>query len=197
MICRLPRSTLFPYTTLFRSNQEFTGTTTQTVKLPVVSTLPVGFKFEVFNNSTGIVTVQSSGANTVYAIPAGESAEFTSILNTGTTAASWTYTTPNAGGSGSSNSYVKLTGAGTTYTVGATDTHILSQRAATQTFTLPTASSNANRQLWIRSNHNYAINSASSNVELNGTLGTSITAALGKWVMLISDGSNWVVVANN
>ena len=128
-------------------NQEFTGTTTQTVKLPVVSTLPVGFKFEVFNNSTGIVTVQSSGANTVYAIPAGESAEFTSILNTGTTAASWTYTTPNAGGSGSSNSYVKLTGAGTTYTVGATDTHILSQRAATQTFTLPTASSNANRQL--------------------------------------------------
>jgi hypothetical protein len=69
--------------------QYFTGTTTQTVVLPVVSTLVLGQKFQVVNNSTGVVTVQSSGANTVQAMAASTSAWFTVILVTGTTAASW------------------------------------------------------------------------------------------------------------
>jgi len=70
-------------------NQFFTGTTTQTVVLPVASTLVLGDRYYIQNNSTGIVTVQSSGANTVLAIAAGTSAEFTCILASGTTAASW------------------------------------------------------------------------------------------------------------
>ncbi len=71
--------------------QFFTGTTTQTVLLPVTSTLSAGRSFDIINKSTGIVTVQSSGANAIVAIPAGMSAEFTCILITGTTAASWNY----------------------------------------------------------------------------------------------------------
>ena len=69
--------------------QYFTGTTTQTVVLPVTSTMVLGQRFLVVNNSTGVVTVESSGANTVQAMAAGTQAWFTVILTSGTTAASW------------------------------------------------------------------------------------------------------------
>lgn len=72
-------------------NQRFTGVTTQTVTMPVASTLAVGARWVIQNKSTGIVTVQSSGANTIYAIPAGTTAEFVCVLASGTTAASWDY----------------------------------------------------------------------------------------------------------
>jgi len=71
--------------------QNFTGTTTQTVTLPVVSTLTTGWVRTIHNNSTGIVTVQSSGANTVIAMPADTHLIIRCILITGTTAASWDY----------------------------------------------------------------------------------------------------------
>jgi hypothetical protein len=69
--------------------QFFTGTTTQTVVLPDVTTLFLGFRFDIINNSTGIVTVNSSGSNLVVAMPAASRATVTCILLTGTTAASW------------------------------------------------------------------------------------------------------------
>lgn len=69
--------------------QEFTGVTTQTVKLPVVSTLVRGQQFWVINNSTGIVTVNSSGNNAVQLLQPGTSCLFTCVLVTGTDAASW------------------------------------------------------------------------------------------------------------
>ncbi len=73
-------------------HQYFTGSTTQTVVLPVVSTLPqTGFTFNIYNNSTGIVTIQSSGANSIQAMAAGSSLEIKAILLTGTTGSSWAY----------------------------------------------------------------------------------------------------------
>ncbi len=54
-------------------NQNFTGTTTQTVVLPVATTLVFGWATMIFNNSTGVVTVQTSGGSTVLAIPASSS----------------------------------------------------------------------------------------------------------------------------
>ena len=69
--------------------QTITGSTTQTFVLPVVSTLSVGDTFEILNKSSGIVTVQSSGANTVLAMAGDSRAVFTCVLITGTTAASW------------------------------------------------------------------------------------------------------------
>lgn len=83
--------------------QFFTGITTQTVLLPVTSTLVLGQSFTVVNNSTGIVTVQSSGGNTVYAMPASTQTMFTCILTSGTTASSWNFEAPIAG-SGTVNS---------------------------------------------------------------------------------------------
>lgn len=72
--------------------QYFTGSSTQTVTLPVTSTLVLGHEYRIVNNSTGAVTVQSSGSNSVLVMAGGTSARFTCILTTGTTAASWAYT---------------------------------------------------------------------------------------------------------
>lgn len=69
--------------------QFFTGTTNQTVVLPVVSTLPLGTSYYINNNSTGIVTIQSSGLNTIVALPANMTAICIAVSTTGTTAASW------------------------------------------------------------------------------------------------------------
>jgi len=69
--------------------QFFTGTTTQTIVLPVTSTLVLGMGYLIENNSTGILTVQSSGANEITTIPSGLTVLFTCILTSGTTAASW------------------------------------------------------------------------------------------------------------
>lgn len=69
--------------------QVFTGTTTQTITLPVTSTLQTGWTFHIANNSTGLLTVNSSGANLVLTIPAGVTAMVTCIGTTLTTAADW------------------------------------------------------------------------------------------------------------
>ncbi len=69
--------------------QYFTGTTTQTVTLPVTSTLTLGHQFVIVNNSTGAVTVNSSGGNAVQVVKAGTAVTVTVILTSGTTAASW------------------------------------------------------------------------------------------------------------
>lgn len=81
--------------------QFFTGSTTQTVLLPVTSTLVTGFPFYIVNNSSGNVTIQSSGGNNIQVMAAGTTAYLTCILTTGTTAASWNCEYSFNGGSGS------------------------------------------------------------------------------------------------
>lgn len=71
------------------SHQYFTGTTTQTVVMPAVSTLVLGESFQITNKSTGNITVQSSGGNTIATLSGNSQYVFTVILTTGTTAASW------------------------------------------------------------------------------------------------------------
>jgi hypothetical protein len=71
--------------------QYFTGSTTQTIVLPVVTTLTLGHTFEIHNNSTGSLTVNSSGSNLVGTLQANTTAVCTCILVTGTTAASWDF----------------------------------------------------------------------------------------------------------
>ena len=78
-------------TSASNNQQFFTGSTTQTVVLPVTSTLALGLSYLIVNNSTGVVTVQSSGLNTITLIPANAIVRCTCILITGTTAASWSF----------------------------------------------------------------------------------------------------------
>lgn len=76
-------------TVISNFQQFFTGTSTQTVTLPVTSTLVLGQQFLVTNNSTGLVTVQSSGGNSIQVMAANSNLLVTCILISGTTAASW------------------------------------------------------------------------------------------------------------
>jgi hypothetical protein len=69
--------------------QYFTGITTQTVTMPVANTCVLGQSWLIVNNSTGVVTVQSSGGNTITAMASGTQAIVTCILTSGTSAASW------------------------------------------------------------------------------------------------------------
>lgn len=80
--------------------QYFTGSTTQTVLLPVTSTLVLGLQFRIINLSSDVVTVQSSGGNTIQAMAASSSATFTCILTSGTGTASWNMENYTGGGSG-------------------------------------------------------------------------------------------------
>jgi hypothetical protein len=71
--------------------QLFTGTLTQTITLPVTSTLTTGWTFHIVNNSTGNLTVNSSGGNLVCTVISGMTAMVTCIGTTLTTAADWEF----------------------------------------------------------------------------------------------------------
>lgn len=92
-----------PVTLISTSNnmQYFTGSTNQTVVMPVTSTLILGQSYWIVNLSSAIITVNSSGGDTIVILPAGTCAEITCILTSGTTTASWNaqyFGTVNASG---------------------------------------------------------------------------------------------------
>lgn len=70
--------------------QYFTGTTTQTVVMPVASTMVLGQYFDIINLSTGTITVNSSGGNAFgQSIAGGTAVRVECILTSGTGTASW------------------------------------------------------------------------------------------------------------
>jgi len=77
--------------------QVFTGTLAQTIVMPVTSTLATGWRFEIVNNSTQAITVQSSGANTIATLQPSISAILTCIGTALTTAADWKFAYSNNG----------------------------------------------------------------------------------------------------
>lgn len=102
----------------------FTGTTTQTCLLPVASTLVLGFELEITNLSTGVVTVQSSGGNTIQALASRSSITVTCILTSGTGTASWSASyNPSIDGSfGGSGTVTSVTPANANLTITNTTT---------------------------------------------------------------------------
>lgn len=69
---------------------QFTGTLDQTVQFPVVTTFSLpGASFQIINDSSGTVTVTSSGGNTIQVLSPNTTAIITNTLGTGTTDASW------------------------------------------------------------------------------------------------------------
>lgn len=69
--------------------QVYTGSTTHTQVMPVVSTLAQGTVFVTTNYSSGVVTVQSSGANTIQAMAANTTLILQSNATSGTGASVW------------------------------------------------------------------------------------------------------------
>lgn len=118
--------------------QEFTGATTQTVKLPTTS-IPAGAQYIIINSSTGIVTVQSSGANTIITMAGGTVAVMTALVATPTTAANWNFqymsVTAATGKKATVNNNLTLAGTdGTTMTFPGTSATVARTDAA-NTFT--------------------------------------------------------------
>lgn len=70
--------------------QLFTGTTTQTVVLPSATTLSDGWIFEINNNSTGTLTIETNGGATLFTAPATTYA-YVILLTNGTSAGTWDY----------------------------------------------------------------------------------------------------------
>lgn len=85
--------------------QDLTGSTAQTITLPVVSTLTTGHSFCFDNDSTATVTINSSGGNLVLSLPAGAFAKIVCVLATGTTATSWSVRYSNSATTWYSSSY--------------------------------------------------------------------------------------------
>jgi hypothetical protein len=105
--------------------QFFTGTLTQTITLPVTSTLGTGWTFHIVNNSTGNLTVNSSGANLVITVLPGTTVMCTCIGTALTTAADWEagytdFTTATGTGSVVLSASPTLTGTTTATTLSAT-----------------------------------------------------------------------------
>lgn len=105
--------------------QEITGSTTQTIQMPVASTLVTGFSFKIINNSSGNVTLTSSGANTILVMAGNTTAFITCVLASGTTAASW------------NSSYVFDNGAGVLSITGTANQVIASASTGAVTLSLP------------------------------------------------------------
>jgi hypothetical protein len=141
--------------------QIFTGSSTQTVLLPTTGII-AGQQFNIVNQSTGAVTVQSSGANTIQVLPGGTSGTFVSLVNTPTTAANWqgqflsnlvsstttassTVMTRGITGNAFANQFIPnltstVTAAGTTtLTTGSQEVQVFTG-STTQTLVLPTTS---------------------------------------------------------
>jgi hypothetical protein len=80
-----------PVTLVVGSNQQqfFTGSTAQTLNMPVASTLVTGMSWYIVNQSSAVTTVQSSGGNTIIAMAANTTAVVTCIVNSGTDQTSW------------------------------------------------------------------------------------------------------------
>jgi hypothetical protein len=81
-------------------NQQFTGSTTQTVVLPDATTLVVGQQFAILNRSTGAVTVNNHGASLVATVGASTQAYIT-CTSIGSSNGTWDVSSSASGGGGS------------------------------------------------------------------------------------------------
>ncbi len=139
---------------------EITGSTTQTIVMPVVSTLRIGTPFKIINNSSGVVTVNSSGGNLILTMAANTTAFLSCVLIVGTSAASW------------NSSYVFDLGAGVLSITGTANQILASSSTGDVTLSLPQdiATTSAVQFNTVRLN-------ASNLLDSNGAVAASFPAA--------------------
>lgn len=78
-------------TSLSNYQQFFTGTTTQTIRLPLTTTLVNGARYMIVNQSTGTVTVQTNGGSAITTVATNSDLEFTCINNGVDASTSWSF----------------------------------------------------------------------------------------------------------
>lgn len=197
--------------------QYFTGSTTQTVQLPVTSTLSLGWSFHIANNSTGNLTINSSGGNLVNTVLPGTTVHCTCIGTSLTTAADWDSgstdfgtvtgtgavvlgTSPTVNNPTITNYVESVVAIGTVTTTntlsltnGTVQTATLTASTAC-TFTMPTAIAGKSFILLLKQAATTGNGTATFTSVKWGTAGApTITATAGKMDILtfVSDGTNW------
>jgi regulator of RNase E activity RraA len=196
--------------------QIFTGATTQTVQLPTTGVLK-GRTVTIINQSTGLVTIQSSGANTInYASPSSV-AVVQANTDTPTTAAHWTVlayaaTTGYTSGVISTalrdannilSARVFVAGSTSTATAAGTTTLTISSNsiqiftgATTQTVVLPTTTVVLGWRATIINKSSGALTVNSSGGNLVATIAGGATAEIMANASTPTTAANWSVLSN-
>lgn len=176
-------------TTLTIANKQvqvFTGSTTQTVKLPTTS-VKAGQFYVIVNQSSGTLTVQSSGSNTLCTVTAGRVGLFFAQQDTPTAFAHWVPLVPSMSATASTTAMRDLnanifaanhqifplsvtTAAGTTTMTVASSGIMVFTGSTTQTLTLPTTSITAGWPVLVINNSSGAVTVNSSGANLVATL---------------------------
>ena len=118
--------------------QVFTGTTTHTVRLPSTGII-AGRQFTVINNSTGLLTMQTSTAAQIHVLASGTESILTALIDSPTTAAHWedSFIATNfaAGKALTVNNSLTLAGTDATTMTFPTTNAVIARTDAAQTFT--------------------------------------------------------------
>jgi hypothetical protein len=118
--------------------QVFTGTTTHTVRLPSTGII-AGRQFTVINNSTGLLTMQTSTAAQIHVLASGTESILTALIDSPTTAAHWedSFIATNfaAGKALTVNNSLTLAGTDATTMTFPTTNAAIARTDAAQTFT--------------------------------------------------------------
>jgi hypothetical protein len=193
--------------------QLFTGTLDQTVVLPVANTVITGWTFHIANNSTGNLTVQSSGANTVITVVSGTTAMCTCILASGIDENSWeagltdfststgtgsvvlgnTPTLANPTINAYTESVTAIGNSSTTQTINiANSTIITATLTANCTWTMPSNTAGKSFILLLKTG-NGGFTSTFTGVKFPANTAPTITTANNSMDILsfIADGANW------
>lgn len=178
--------------------QYFTGSTAQTVTMPVANTLVLGQSWLFVNSSTAVATIQSSGSNTVATLAAGTQAILTCVLASGTSAASWQLTNYALQGP-----RVSTTTSASTITINclSTDIYTVTALAAAPTFAAPTGTAQPGQVLKVRIKDNGTARAITWNSAFisSGTATLLATTVISKthWLGFIYDDvkTAWVCLA--
>ena len=96
----------------------FTGSSNQTITMPITTTLTVGQSFMFINNSTGVLTVNTSSSSLIQKLQAGMRDVITCLVASGNTPSSWT-STLNSNIDSAGDVIIASGTASTSYTTGA------------------------------------------------------------------------------
>jgi hypothetical protein len=186
----------------------------QNVTLPVASTINTGWTFHICNNSTGNLTINSSGGNTVISVVSGLTAMCTCISTSGTSETSWEagftdFATATGSGSvvlssnatvvnpqinayteGITTGYVN-TGSALTLNI-ANSTVITANLSASCTFTMPSNTAGKSFILFLKTGAG-TFTGTFTGVKWVGNTAPTITATANRMDILTfaADGSNW------
>lgn len=190
--------------------QVFTGTTTQTVLLPTTGVV-AGQQYTIVNQSTGAVTVQSSGANAIVVLNANKIGVFTAVVATPTTAANWIANAPtpstvvstvamrDANGNLLAVNFVvfpasTVTAAGTTtLTIASTAVQVFTG-SSTQTVLLPTTGVVAGQTYTIVNQSTGVVTVQSSGANTITTLAANTVGIFAAAVSTPTTAANWLTL---